>query len=244
MAVGFLRTFMRGLFITGTDTGVGKTLVTAAICRVLRQQGRRVSVCKPVATGARSVAGRRVCDDAVALGEAAGITPERVTRWMFSEPAAPPVAARLEGVALQLADLEAAVRAAGDNADILLVEGVGGLLCPLTERETVADLIAALHLPMVVVARRSLGTLNHTLLTVETAQNRGMAVAGVVISETVPPASVAEVSNVEELRARLSIPILGLVPYQCSGAIRVEDALRCVDWWALSETTHHSPLFH
>jgi dethiobiotin synthetase len=228
---------MHGLFITGTDTGVGKTLVAAALVRLLRQQGRRVGACKPVATGAGLVRGQLVSEDSLRLAEAAGVAVEDVTRWTFAEPAAPPVAARQAGTTLHLKDLIAHTRGAARDVDILIVEGVGGLLCPLTEGETVADLATALGIPLVVVARRSLGTLNHTLLTVEVACQRGLAVAGVVISETTPPASLAEESNVEELRRRLPVPILAVVPHRVSAADRVEDSLRDVDWYTLSEAS-------
>src|SRR5262245_26550625 len=122
---------MIGLLITGTDTGVGKTHVTAAIGRLLRQQGRSVAVCKPVATGAENVGGRWISDDtrrlAAALGGAADV--QRITRWAFPEPVAPPVAARLHGVVLTLEEIAAFVRAQQRPETAVLVEGVGGLLC-------------------------------------------------------------------------------------------------------------------
>src|SRR6516165_7443721 len=120
---------MRGLFITGTDTGVGKTEVTAGIARLWRRQRRRFRVRKPVATGG--------LDDADKLALAAGDDPRAVTPLCFPEPAAPPVAARLAGRELSLALI---VEALGPADEVMLVEGVGGLLCPLTATETVADL--------------------------------------------------------------------------------------------------------
>src|SRR5262245_42889805 len=199
---------MRGIFFTGTDTGVGKTFVTAAVARALQENHRAVRVSKPVATGGD--------DDTRQLAKAAGAPDEElrsITPWVFPTPAAPAVAARLAGVRLSLAELLAAVQRQARPEAMLLVEGIGGLLCPLTETETVADLVRGLRLPLVVVARRSLGTLNHTLLTVEAAHGRGLTVAGVVVSETVPPSGVAEETNVEELRRRLMVPLLAVVPY-------------------------------
>ncbi len=146
-------------------------------------------MCKPVATGAEN----GWSEDTRLLAEAAGDTDLRaVTPYTFAVAAAPPVAARLAGISLRLEDLVAAVqrRAADDRA--VLVEGVGGLLCPLTEHETVADLATALALPLIMVARRSLGTLNHTLLTVEAAQRRGLRVAGLVVTATMPVRGAAE----------------------------------------------------
>jgi len=221
---------MNGLFFTGTDTGVGKTVVTAGAARVLRRQGRACQVCKPVATGAVWQDGRWLSDDTVLLAAAANQPCAAVTPWAFPEPAAPPVAARQAGQALRLDEIAAAVRQCARPETALLVEGVGGLLCPLTEQETVADLVAALGMALVVVARRSLGTLNHTLLTLEVARGRGLAVAGVVISETTALASVAEQTNVEELRRRIAVPVLAVVPYQAD----VPAALAGVDWWALA----------
>ena len=229
-----------GLFITGTDTSVGKTLVTAAVARSLRGQGRGVVVCKPVATGARQVGGRWLADDTVALAEATGLTGEweRVTPWAFADPVAPPLAARQQGVTLALAAVAGAVLNRARPGAALLVEGVGGLLCPLTDGETVADLVRELGLGLVVVARRSLGTLNHTLLTLEVARARGLSVAGVVVSETVPPDGLADETNVDELR-RLGVGVLAVVPHRAGGAGGEEPALAGVDWWRLCFPAGH-----
>jgi dethiobiotin synthetase len=220
----------RGLFITATDTGAGKTFVTAAVARIWHRQQRPFRVCKPVATGAES----DWSDDTRLLAEAAGEADlQAVTPFTFAVPAAPPVAARLAGRTLTLEELSTAVRQRGTGGRAVLVEGVGGLLCPLTERETVADLAVELRLPLVVTARRSLGTLNHTLLTVEAAQRRGLCVAGVVVTETVPVRSVAEETNVEELRRRLDVPLLAVVAHQSGAGGGVIPALEEVDWWRL-----------
>ena len=205
---------MQGLFITATDTGAGKTYVTAAACRALRSEGRPFRVCKPVATGAEWVAGRWRAEDTRLLADAAGDSDlDAITPWAFPAPAAPPVAARLAGASLTLDERAGAVRRRAAGGVPVLVEGVGGLLCPLTERETVADLIALLGLPVLVVARRSLGTLNHTLLTLEAARARRLRLAGVVVSETTPVSGPAEETNVEELRRRLDVPLLAVAPH-------------------------------
>ncbi|HMF14419.1 MAG TPA: dethiobiotin synthase, partial [Gemmataceae bacterium] len=184
---------MKGLFITGTDTGVGKTTVAAGLARLLRGRGVNVRVSKPVATGAQRVDGRWISSDTMALVEAAGAdnAVEAVTPWEFSEPVAPAVAARRHGVALSLDLLVRAVRDVDRPGAVVLVEGVGGLLCPIADSATVADLAKRLHLPLVVVARRSLGTLSHTLLTLEVARSRGLDVAGVVVNETEPCSGLA-----------------------------------------------------
>jgi dethiobiotin synthetase len=225
---------MRGLFVTGTDTGVGKTLVTAALARLLRRRGEAVRVCKPVATGAERDGDGWVSEDTRRLAEAAG--EERldlITPWAFPEPAAPPVAARLAGRSLELPQLTAAVRRTAADGALLLVEGVGGLCCPLTEQATVADLAHELGLPLLVVARRSLGSLNHTLLTLEVAAGRGLGVAGVVVSAATPVRGVAEETFVDELRPRLRVPLLAVLPYCADEALAV-GALAEVDWRRLT----------
>ena len=207
----------RGLFITGTDTGVGKTYLTCRIARRWRREGRPFRVMKPLATGDG--------EDTRLLAEAAGDhDTEAISPFRFAEPAAPPVAARKEGVRLEFKQIVAAVLKRGNESEALLVEGVGGLLCPITQRETVADLINALQLPCVVVARRSLGTLNHTLLTLEVARYRGIRTLGVVISETSPVNTFAERENVAELAARC--PVLDVIPFGGDSSDRV-------DWWSL-----------
>ena len=224
-----------GLFFTGTDTGVGKTLVAAAVARILRRQGHGIIVCKPVATGAIWKDGRWVNEDTVALAQASGLVGDlsRVTPWTLPEPAAPPVAAKRAGVELKLDEIIRAIKNQRQPNKAMLVEGVGGLLCPLTGQETVADLAAALHLPLVVVARRSLGTLNHTLLTLEVALARNLPVAGVVVNETAPPRTIAEETNLVELQKRMRAPLLASVPYQSEPTADIPASLEAVDWWKL-----------
>jgi dethiobiotin synthetase len=230
---------MNGLFFTGTDTAVGKTYVAAAVARLLRQQGRCVRVSKPVATGAERVEGRWLNADTVQLQWSAGGSQclDDVTPWSFPEPLAPAVAGRLHGQVPSIRSLADAARSQGRPEGILLVEGVGGLLCPLTDRETVADLAAVLGLPLVVVARRSLGTLNHTLLTLEAAAARDLAVAGLVVNETEPPSTLAEETNVAELQRRSGVPLLAVVPHRSDGASDNVAALAEVDWWRLASVT-------
>jgi dethiobiotin synthetase len=230
---------MDGLLFTGTDTGVGKTVVTAGVTRLLRQQGRTVRVCKPVATGAHWSHDRWLADDTLRLAKAAGLSDgwEAVTPWSFPEAVAPPVAARLAGMLLTLEGLVSAVRRLEQPGGLVLVEGVGGLLCPLTEGHTVADLAAALELPLVVVTRRSLGTLNHTLLTLETARHRGLKVAGVVVNETTPNRDLADQTNVAELKKRTDVPLLAVVPHQGETVEDVSPALVGVDWWRLGQAS-------
>jgi dethiobiotin synthetase len=197
------------LFIAATDTGAGKTLATAALAILLRRHGRPVRVLKPVATG--GLPG----EDALLLSRVTDQPVETISGWTFREPAAPPVAARAEGATLDLADMVewVRVREPREPGELLLVEGVGGLLCPLTDEATVADLITALGYPVLLLARRGLGTLNHTLLTVEAARQRKIDVVGVLLTETQPATSLAEASAPEEL-ARRGVPVLGVLPHR------------------------------
>jgi len=223
---------MKGLFVTGTDTGVGKTTVAAGLARALRRRGFDVRVCKPVATGARCIDGRWISADTIALARAAGKENAlaEVTPWAFPEPVAPPVAARRHGVTLDVAAMVRAVRNLDRANAIVVAEGVGGLLCPISETATVADLATSLQLPLVVVARRGLGTLNHTLLTLEAARARGLNVAGVVVSETEPCCGLAVETNVDELRRWIDVPLLAVVPFGADAA----SALAGVEWERLT----------
>jgi dethiobiotin synthetase len=193
----------------------------------LRQQGYQVRVCKPVATGAKEIDGCCISEDTVALAQAASQTDlSEITPWAFPEPVAPSVAARRHGLELELNAIVAAVRRNQGADTIVLVEGVGGLLCPMTEKDTVAELAKALDLPVLIVARRTLGTLNHTLLTLEAARARGLRLAGLVVNETEPCAGLAAESNVEELRQRIGVDLLAVVPF----GGKADVALSGVDW--------------
>ena len=161
----------RGYFVTATDTGVGKTFVTAGLAAALRARGRDVAVFKPVQSGA-------LADDA--SGDAALLGADCV--YAFRAPLAPLVAARVEGRQIELEPILERARELEREHEILLVEGAGGLLVPLSDDLDVAGLATALGLPLVVVARAGLGTVNHTLLTIEAARARGLEVAGVVLN--------------------------------------------------------------
>jgi len=201
----------QGFFITTTDTGVGKTVFTAALAERLRGEGRAVIAMKPIATG---VAGAGVSSDTLFLECAAqsGESPERLTPLAFRAPLAPAVAARLEGRAIDLAALAEHCRSVAARYEVTLVEGVGGLLVPLTDGACVADFAKELGLPLIVVARPGLGTLNHTALTVESARGRGLAVAGIVISGWPEEPGLAEETNLDELPRLTGLPLLACLP--------------------------------
>ncbi len=188
---------MRGLFVTGTDTGVGKTVVAGAIAAALRARGERVAAYKPVVTGLDEPPVPGWPRDHELLAAAAGVAPHAVTPHLFGPPVSPHLAGELAGVHLELDAmvLAAGAAAAEAGAELLIAEGVGGLLVPLTPDETVRDLAVALGLPLVVAARPGLGTISHTLLTVEAARAAGLAVAGVVMTPWPADPTVMERSN-------------------------------------------------
>jgi dethiobiotin synthetase len=174
----------KGLFITGTDTGVGKTLITGGIAHLLTRQGMRVGVFKPVATGCRTEMNDWVSEDAEFLAMCAGThEPRTVTVPVCYEiPAAPLVSARAEKRPIDFEQIAAMYNYLCRNYDVILVEGIGGALVPLDEETSVLDMAAAMGLPTVVVARSRLGTINHTLLTLRAVRDAGLPLAGVVIN--------------------------------------------------------------
>jgi dethiobiotin synthetase len=185
---------VRGCFVTGTDTGVGKTVLAAAIVAALRAADVRVAAFKPVVTGLDEPEPGRPADHEL-LGAAAGVAPEAVAPQTFGPAVSPHLAAELAGTTVDPAATIAAARAAGATADALVVEGVGGLLVPLTTGFTVRDLAVGLGLPLVVAARPGLGTISHTLLTVEAARAAGLDVRAVVLTPWPAAPSAMQRSN-------------------------------------------------
>jgi len=199
-----------GCFVTGTDTGVGKTVVACALVRGLRGLGRNVGGMKPIETGVGS--GGPL--DALALRAAAGgLDPlDDVCPQQFALPAAPTVAAAAEGRRVDLAAIEAAFDRLARRHEGLVVEGAGGLLVPAAGAMTMADLAAHFALPLLVVARASLGTINHTRLTLECARSRRLRVIGVAVSYSGGPVSAADRANLEALRGDPGVSWLGEIP--------------------------------
>jgi dethiobiotin synthetase len=185
---------VRGCFVTGTDTGVGKTVLAAALVAALRARGVRVAAFKPVVTGIDEPEPGRPADHEL-LGAAAGMAPRAVAPLRFGPAVSPHLAAELAGTAIEPDGLVAAARAAGARADALVVEGVGGLLVPLTPEHTIRDVAVALGLPVVVAARPGLGTISHALLTVEAARAAGLEVRAVVLTPWPQDPSAMERSN-------------------------------------------------
>jgi dethiobiotin synthetase len=188
------RVALHGCFVTGTDTGAGKTVVASAIAAALRTSGARVAAFKPVVTGLAEPVGTWPADHQL-LAAVTGARPRDVCATTFAPAVSPHLAAELAGEELELDALAAAARAAATGADVLVVEGVGGLLVPLSAEHDVRDLAAALGLPLVVAARPGLGTINHSLLTIEAARRAGLDVRAIVLTPWPPQPSVMERSN-------------------------------------------------
>jgi dethiobiotin synthetase len=186
---------IRGLFVTGTDTGVGKTAVAGAVAAALTRRGARVAAFKPVVTGLDEPAAFGWAHDHTLLAAAARTTPEEVSPARFGPAVSPHLAAARAGTTLDVEALLELARAAAARSDVLVAEGVGGLLVPLAPAHSVRDLAVALGFPLIVAARPGLGTINHTLLTLEAARAAGLTVAGVVMTPWPQEPSVMERSN-------------------------------------------------
>jgi dethiobiotin synthetase len=209
---------MRGIFVTATDTGVGKTEVACGLVRGWRARGLDVVAMKPAQSGV--VAGEP--SDADRLREATGDVdpPDLVCPYSFAAPLAPAVAARLAGAEISLARIVDAARALAARHAALVVEGAGGLLVPLGATETYADLAIALGLPVLVVARAGLGTVNHAALTAEALRARGLAIAGFVLNRATDAADPSEPHNAAEIERLTGGRVLATVPWLPDAAAR------------------------
>jgi dethiobiotin synthetase len=205
---------MNGVFITGTDTEVGKTYVSVLAAKWLRAKGVDVGVMKPVETGCVEIDGRLMAADAQALVAAAGVTDEMslVTPCPLRKPLAPLVAAELGGGSVDPQEIMEAYRELATRHSFLIVEGVGGLIVPLTEKFTILDLVEQIGLPLIVVAANKLGAINHSLLTLEAAKARGISVAALMLNFLKPESDEAQQTNAMALRDLISEPVLE-VPY-------------------------------
>ncbi len=202
----------KGLFVAGTDTGVGKTLIACALLRGFATRGLRVAAMKPVAAGAVRRHGVWYHDDVVQLRAAANVDAPLavVNPYCFAPPIAPHIAARAAGVVIRMSVIAKSYAQLTQNADLVVVEGAGGLLVPLGGALSAADIPARLGLPVVLVVGLRLGCLNHALLTVEALQARGLYLAG-WIANRIDPAMARATENLQTLRARIKAPLLGTV---------------------------------
>jgi dethiobiotin synthetase len=203
----------QGFFVTGTDTGVGKTVIAAALTRALAARGLRVAVMKPIASGSEPTPEGLRNADALALMAAASVAApyETVNPYCFLPPISPHIAALERGTAIDLMLLRRRFDSLAAQADCVIVEGAGGWLAPISERATMAELALALSLPVLVVVGLRLGCLNHALLTRESIAARGATFAGWV-ANAIDPRFERTAENVATLTARLGAPPLAHVP--------------------------------
>lgn len=204
---------MKGFFITATDTGVGKTVVTLALSRGLQQQGYKVAGMKPVASGSEWHADGLRNTDALALqAQSSTAEPyETINPYAFAEPIAPHLAAAKAGIQIELAPLLAQARALASRHDLLLVEGVGGWQVPLSDTLMLEDLARALQLPVILVVGMRLGCINHALLSQESIARAGLPLHG-WIANAVEPDMLAYDAVLATLKARIAAPLLGELP--------------------------------
>jgi|SRR5882762_5678312 len=202
-------------FVTGTDTGVGKTLVSCAMLHRLRARGLRALGMKPVAAGVEVTPEGPVNPDVVALRKASSWPAplSQVNPYCFEPPVAPHLAANAAGVRIEIASILQAFQMLRGSADAIVVEGVGGFLVPLNEREDAADMAVELALPVVLVVGMRLGCLNHALLTQQAIAARSLRLAG-WIANSIDPQMARFDGNLQALRERIAAPLMGVIPYR------------------------------
>ncbi len=230
----------KGFFITGTDTGIGKTVITAGLADCLKQRGINAGVMKPVQSGAIRKGPVLVSADALLAVKTAGVDDplELVNPYCLEAPLAPKVAAELAGVKINPDRITDAYHQLRSRHELMLVEGAGGIMVPLAKGLLVADLILMLGLPAIIVARPALGTVNHTLLTVEYARARGIRTAGVIINNLIKETEEIAEKTAPALIAEFSgLPVLGIVPHAegvdveaCEPGEIIEQVNRSINW--------------
>ncbi|MBI5746064.1 MAG: dethiobiotin synthase [Nitrospirae bacterium] len=235
----------RGIFITGTDTGVGKTAVAAGIAMMLKEKGINVGVMKPIETGCRVKEGRikapgieQRAQSSVGRGrlhpalpvegdgrspgidgsfliDAAGVSddPSLVTPYQLKYPLAPMASAEMEGVSIDLQRISAAYNRLSSSHDFMVVEGIGGLMAPIMDDIFISDLILLLDIPIMIVTRVSLGTINHTLLTIEHAKTKGIRIEGLITNINKKETGLAEESSIKMLKRLSGIDSIHIVPF-------------------------------
>lgn len=201
-----------GWFVTGTDTGIGKTVVSCAMLHALRARGLRSAGMKPIAAGVEADGSN---EDVERLRKASNVEvePSLVNPYLLREPIAPHLAAAEQGIRLALPAIVEAFDRLRDLADVVVVEGCGGFVVPLSDAHDTADLARELGLPVILVVGMRLGCLNHALLTQEAIACRGLTLAGWVANR-IDPQMLRFDRNLTTLQARIAAPLLGVLPYQ------------------------------
>jgi dethiobiotin synthetase len=205
-----------GLFVTGTDTGVGKTLIAGAIAKILTRKGLKVGVFKPIATGCKRMWDGLVSSDTEFLAWCANsnLSLSTITPVAYRTPAAPIVSAARDGTAVDFDKIASAYKDVCQNSDIVIVEGIGGVRVPLTEQFDLLDLAVEFALPVVIVARPNLGTINHTLMTIDCVRAAELKIAGIIVNGyNAVESTVAEDAAHEVIANCSGVDILAVVPF-------------------------------
>jgi len=209
----------KGIFVTGTDTEVGKTIVTACLVSLLSNKGLDVGVMKPIETGCPKRNGRLIPRDATFLKAVSRSKDDLslINPYRFSKPLAPFIAAQIDRKEIKMGKISSAYKKLRERHDILFVEGAGGLLVPLARKLTNLDLILELNIPTIVVVGSKLGAVNHTLLTLNWARENGVKILGLLINQPSPISSsrkrLVEKTNPGLIRSFTEVPVFGKVPY-------------------------------
>ena len=205
----------KGIFVTGTDTGVGKTLVSVGLITLLKERGMCVGVMKPVESGCRREEGGLIPEDAIMLKNAAESQDDldMINPYALEAPLAPALAAEMEGVEIKLEVIQRAFEILTSRHDIVIAEGAGGFLVPIFGDFFMADLAKELDLPLLLVTEAKLGIINHTLLTLAHAREREIPVLGIVMNQTSNQKGLPESLNPDALKRWAKAPFLGTIPF-------------------------------
>lgn len=206
----------KAIFITGTDTGVGKTFVAEGLIRAMRKQGMSVCPMKPVETGCAVRKGNLIPADALRLVKASGVQEplDLINPYRFTHPLAPAVAAVIAGARIRTGKILSSYERLTRRYDRVLIEGAGGIMVPLRGKYLFLDLVLDLNVPVLIVARPGLGTINHTLLTIEALRHRGAAVIGIIVNAAVPAVKDSSLkTNPAVIRKLGGVPVLDSIPH-------------------------------
>ena len=235
----------KGLFITGTDTGVGKTLIAGAIAKILRQSGKKVGVFKPVATGCKKTKNGLVSKDAEFLAHCTGseFSLDIINPAAFEVPAAPFACEKIENKKVDLKKIAATYKQICQESDFVIVEGIGGIKVPITADIDVLSLAKSFDLPVVIVVRSKLGTINHTLLTIDAIRRSGLSLAGIIINGYDEKTSdLAEKTNAAIIKEVGKVEIIAVTPFdnttnmeKCIIGQKVTNILQSIDWLKIIE---------
>lgn len=207
---------MKGVFITGTDTGIGKTTIAAGLASALSRKGINIGVMKPFATAEKVFSYKYKSEDAALLARAAGVKDpdEDINPFFYSIPTAPFIAAIIKKEkAVSLSAAKRIYYKLASKHDFMIVEGIGGIMVPLTKKESVADFAKSLKLSTIIVASSKLGTINHILLTTKVCTDYGLNIIGIIINGMPKVPSTIEMKIVETIQELSNITVLCVIPY-------------------------------